>query len=333
MALGCALAPAPSWARPQEPDHDRPGASERVSPSPISTSLEKRAEGKASADDVRIDVQWRRKTGMMSVRIYGNGVGIWTDTTQFSLTHNQIVALLKAFEKAQFGAMPPHYGSDEEGETDSENEGPKEKTYFLGIISLRIGTDSKSVAQTMSGEQSAAFRKLGEQVLTVAEKAAKSRGVTAKSLPDALDKLVSGKLAPETLQLLANRRTDRPGPGEEDGEWILRMDGRRVADRSGANEKASVARVLMLSSADFHAFAETLRANDPDDFPRNIYSPQYLRVDVRVLSGHRDITARRYSGTNAETHGDKQKAFDRVYAALLALHLRAVKEGRTANAQ
>ena len=93
------------------------------------------------------------------------------------------------------------------------------------------------------------------------------------------------------------------------------------------------------------AGAPPFRGRFPGSSPRS--SPTTIPQAFHATSTRRSISgwtfayfrvigtspARRYSGTNAETHGDKQKAFDRVYAALLALHLRAVKEGRPANAQ
>lgn len=322
LYLGAAR-PLSATARQEDPDRDKPAARTPNSNDTIDVAIEKRIQGRASLDEVKIDAQWRRKTGIVSSRVYGNGVGIWRDATQFQLSREQVLDLLRAFERARFGAMPKQYGSDDEGEEEREK---KEKTYFQGIIALRIGTEQKRVAQSMTGEQSAAFRKLAQQVLAVSEKAAKA-GTGAKSLGDGLAMLAAGRLAPETLQLLARRKADRPGPGSEDGNWTLRLDGRRAVDTSVSDEKASTRRLLVLSEEPFRKLAAVLAENDPAGLPRNLYSPQYLTVDVRLLKEHRDISARRYAGTTAETHGAKQAAFDRIYAALLALHARVEKEG------
>jgi hypothetical protein len=320
--------PLSAAARQEDPNRDKAEHRTPNSNDTIDAAIEKRIQGKASLDDVKIEAQWRRKTGMTSTRVYGNGVGIWRDTTQFQLSREQVLDLLRAFEQARFGAMPKQYGSDEEGEDEGEREKgkPKEKTYFQGIIGLRIGTEQKRVAQSMTGEQSPAFLKLAEKVIAVSEKAAKT-GIGAKSLGDGLSKLAAGKLAPETLQLLVRRKADRPGPGAEDGNWTLRLDGRRAVDTTVSDEKTSTKRLLVLSQEDFRKLGAVLAENDPAGLPRNLYSPQYLTVDVRLLKDHRDISARRYAGTTAETHGAKQAAFDRIYAALLTLHARVEKEG------
>ena len=322
-------------APPQDADRDKPAASTPGARDPIDAALERTIKGTAPLDDVKIETQWRRKTGMIATRIYGDGVGIWRDTTQFQLSREQILDLLRAFEQARFGAMPKQYGSDEEGEDededkdkdrDKEKSKTNEKTYFQAIVGLRLGTQQKRVAQSMTGEQSKVFLKLAQRIIAVSEKAAKT-GISAASLGDGLAKVAAGKLAPEALQLLARRRADRPGPGAEDGTWTLRLDGRSAEDASTADDKSVAKRLLVLSADDFRKLAAVLAENDPSGMPRNLYAPQYLTLDVRVLKDSRDISARRYAGTTAETHGAKQAAFDRIYAALLALHARVAKEG------
>jgi hypothetical protein len=129
------------------------------------------------------------------------------------------------------------------------------------------------------------------------------------------------------LQLFARRKADRPGPGADDGSWTLRLDGRSAVDGSIASDRSTTRRRLVLSEEDFRNLAAVLAENDPAGMPRNLYSNQYLTLDVRVLKDRRDISARRYAGTTAETHGARQAAFDRIYAALLALHVRIEKEG------
>ena len=330
FALGTARG-LPGADRTQDADRDKPAA-RTAGHDAIDAALERRIQGAAPLDDVKIDTQWRRKTGMVSTRIYGGGVGIWNDTTQFRLSREQILDLLRAFEQARFGAMPKQYGSDEEGEDEDEDkdkdrEKPKEKTYFQAIVSLRLGTQQKRVAQSMTGEQSKVFLKLAQTIIAAGEKAAKT-GIGSTSLGDGLGKVAAGKLAPEALQLLVRRKADRPGPGAEDGTWTLRLDGRNAVDATPLDAGTTTRRLLVLSDGELQKLAAVLAENDPAGMPRNLYSPQYLTLDVRVLKYGRDISARRYAGTTAETHGAQQAAFDRIYAALLALHQRVVKEGK-----
>lgn len=295
----------------------------------LDAALEQRIAGKASLNDIRIDATWRRQSEILAARIYGDGVGIWHDKTQFSLTREQVLDLLRALRDARFGAMPEAFGAGGEGEEGEEEEKQreKEKVFLRGSVSVRLGASVKRVAQYMEGDQSETFEKLVEKILGMSEKAAKT-GVSATSLSDGLAKLASGKLAPPALQLLVQSRADRPGETGQGDNWILRIDGRRVLDRTaGADGKTVSQRLLTLDDEDFRALAGQLRDADPQALPRNLFSTRYVHLNVRVLSGRADLTARRYAGKTAETLGAKQAAFDRLYAALEALHARAEKTG------
>ncbi len=307
----------------------------------LDRELLQRAEGKVPPDDVRIDANWRRGTEIVSSRVYGTGAGVWREKTQFSLTRDQVLSLLQEIRRERFGAMPAFYGTEEaEGEDeesekerakDMEKEREKEKVYLRGSLTVRVGTDVKRVAQYMEGDQNKDFAALVERVLAASEKAA-GRGVGTDSLSEGLAAVADGKLAAETLQVFAQRRPGRAGASADRADsWTLRIDGRRVFDVSPA-EAAARERVLVLPEADFRSLAALLRESDLAGLPRNLYSPDYVRLEVSVLDRRADLTARRYAGKTATSLGAKQETFDRVYAALLALHQRAQKEGAEAPA-
>lgn len=313
-----------------------PPAKVDVSSDRLERELLQRAEGKVPLDDVRIDANWRRGTEIVSSRVYGTGTGIWREKTQFTLSRDQVLALLQEIRKARFGAMPRFFGSEEaEGEDESgkerekEKEHSREKVYLRGSLTVRVGADVKRVAQYMEGDQNEAFAALVERVLSASEKAA-GKGVGTSSLSDGLAAVALGKLAPETLQVFVQHRAGRPGASDPAEGWTLRIDGRRVFDRSGG--PAGTERVLVLPDPDFQRLVALLRENDVAALPRNLYSPGYVRLEVRLLDRNADLTARRYAGKTATSLGAKQQAFDRVYAALLALHERAQKEGAAAPA-
>lgn len=320
-------------AHAQDANHDAASAKSAKTDDRVGPAIARRLEGKVSADDVRIDADWRRKSTIVGARVYGNGVGIWRDQTQFTLTHAQVLDLLRALQAAHFGAMDRTYGgeaneaeTEEEREKEKEKEKPKEKMYLRGSVTLRVGSDLKRVGQYMDGEQSRALATLAGKILAVSEKAAKT-GVGAASLSDGLAKVAAGKLAPETLQVFVQNRADRPGESQETGNWILRIDGRRVIDHETTGPTTRVQHLLVLSDDEFRAFTEIVRDADPQTLPRNLYAAQLAHVDIRVLQGRANLTARRYVGKTAETLGAKQVAFDRLFAALAELHERAGKQG------
>jgi hypothetical protein len=314
---------------------DREAAAQAKTVDRLAAAIEKRIEGKVSPDDVRIEADWRRKSAIVTARVYGDGVGIWRDRTQFSLSRAQVLDLLRAIQAAHFGGMEKMYGGDEsesesehekQSEKEREKEKQKEKVYILGSVSVRVGSDLKHVVQNEDGEHSKALATLAGKILGVSEKAAKA-GVGATSLSDGLAKVASGKLAPQTLQIFVQNREDRSQETPAGGNWILRVDGRRVLDRTTTGPKASAQRLLVLSDEGFRKLAELVRDAEPQTLPHNLYSAQLVHVDIRLLQGRANLTARRYVGKTAETLGDKQVAFDRLLAGLAELHARVETQG------
>jgi len=300
-------------------------------------ALARRADGRQSPKDVRIDASWRRGTEIVDCRVYGTGVGVWRDKTQFSLAHELVLALLRDLQGARFGAMPRFFGSEEGGdeeekehEKEKQRERQKEKVYLRGSLSVRVDTEWRRVAQYMEGDQDKGFAALVGRVLAASEKAA-ANGQGAASLSEGLAAVASGKLAPETLQIMVQRRAAAAGgDGQPGARWLMRLDGRRVLDRTWSADGTESVRLLRLSEADFRKLVGLVQASDLAKLPRNLYSRDNVRVDVRVLDRRADLSARRYAGKTAQSLGAPQEAFDRVDAALAALHERAVREGGAA---
>ena len=106
------------------PDRDKPAARDGGRPAFDAPRSSSASEGRPRRSTTcTIDTQWRRKTGMVSARIYGNGVGIWRTGHQFRLsqrTDHRPAA--RRSNRRTFGAMPTQYGTDEEGEDEDEDE-------------------------------------------------------------------------------------------------------------------------------------------------------------------------------------------------------------------
>jgi hypothetical protein len=111
------------------------------------------------------------------------------------------------------------------------------------------------------------------------------------------------------------------------------MEGRRVSDRMmPRGEVPPPPRELTISDADVRKLALAIRETDPASFARTTYAPTYTDVTVEVLNYEKNVPARPYLDVTAETHGEKQKAFDRMYALFRELHERVQKEGTPAKA-
>lgn len=96
-----------------EPGKD--GDEEPSSPDRIRHVLDQRIEGKASLDDVRVDVFWSRDGKVTRTKVFGNGIGIWQGRLQFGISRSQVLAILRALQKSRFGSMPDRLGRTKPG--------------------------------------------------------------------------------------------------------------------------------------------------------------------------------------------------------------------------
>jgi hypothetical protein len=325
VSLVCPAAAAARGPR-EEPGREGPKkeAAREASPTAdlIGPALEKRIRGQASLDDVRIDVSWHSVAVYASARIYGNGIVICDGRLQFTVTKDAVLSILRDLRKARFGSMAPHYG--EYGE-DERSEGPRLK----GSIAVRAGSVLKTVLQLVDGEQSKELEALAKRILEVCRGAAQ-KGIGSSNLADGLDKLGSRALVPETLEITLQRRADGAEKTSGETTWILDLEGRRVTDRlMPAGQMPPPPRVLVLPEADFLSLIRLLAEAHVSEIPINVYEPLYTDLRVTVLNWSCFISGRKFLNMTAETHGEKQKAFDRIYEALRALHERVQTEGKT----
>ena len=292
--------------------------------SPLDAALEQRIRGRAGPGDVEIEASWQLEPGNTSVKVWGSGVGIWQNRTQFRLTRDQVISLLKILSAAKVGAMRPPGAKSPAMAPAAEP--PKSPLRILGTLTVVVGSESTTLNQLTRGEQSEPLRELVLAILSFCEKAAKT-GVTASSIQDGLSKLAAGTLEPETFEAVVQRRDSSKDTGAGES-WLLRMNGLRITDRLLPRGQAPPpARTLTISRDDFLKLARLLEANDPAALPRNLYAPAYTDMSIEVLGQDRMIPARAYLGVTPETHGQQQQAFDRLYEAFRALHERAQKYG------
>jgi hypothetical protein len=289
-----------------------------ASDSSLDAALAERAAGRASLDDIEIEASWQHEKGNRSVHIWGSGVGIWENSVQFRLSREQVLELVQLLLDAKVGEIP-RPGAKPSGAA------PKAPLQQRGELIVVAGEQRTQLQQLTRGEQSEALGRLVARILELCEKAA-AGGIRASSLEDGLAKVADGTLAPQAFTASVRRQTTASQP--EGDSYQLRMRGRRVIDRMmPRGEKPPAPRELTLSDADFRKLVGGIRAGDPASFARTTYAPTYTDVTIAVLDHERNVPARPYLDVTPETHGEKQKAFDRVYALLRALHERVQKEG------
>jgi hypothetical protein len=129
------------------------------------------------------------------------------------------------------------------------------------------------------------------------------------------------------LQREESQTNDEKAEKNKD-RWILRLEGRSAtARRILGGKKPEATRRLVLSESDFRELVNLLAAEPVESLPTNLYAPAYTDLRITVLSQSRSVMARRFLHMTPETHGEKQKAFDRIFEALRKVEERAEREG------
>jgi hypothetical protein len=301
--------------------------------------LSRRIQGKAALEDVRIDVRWPIVDHVASFRLYGRGILICDGKAQSTVSKDAVRSTLKTLRDGRFADMEDHYGSlgeDEEAEEERERQRqrhepveqkPNEGPALKGFVDVRLGALVKTSQQFAVGDQSAELEALVRKLLPVCRGGA--NGISASSLDDGVQKVASGALAPETFALILNRRSESKA-GDDRESFILEMQGRRVTDRlMPPGQTPPAPRSLDLPEADYTALVRVLADQHVGEIPINVYADRYTELRVTVLDRERSIVARKFLNMTPQTHGEKQQAFDRAYAALQLLHARVAKEGKT----
>ena len=286
-------------------------------PDTITAPLKARLAGKGSLDDVVVDVVWATSpTHLASCKCWGNGLGLWDRESQFHFSKKTTLDILKTVQKVHFGSLDDSL--PEEG--DSE-----------GRIRVHVGTASRTVWQMKKGEPGAEeLEELAETVLRACEKPAQT-GVRMTNMEDGLQKLAKGTLAPEALEVVFARKTDHPAAATEEENWLVQINGRKVLDRVMTKDKAKPRheRALTLSEKDYKDLVAMLSAGTVWKMRESLYATQYSNLRVVVLNKTRNIPARQVADMSPTKYGEEQTTFEHIFDWGVALHKRALKEGKT----
>ena len=305
----------------KEREADREKA-EREEPDRITGPLTELLHGSRKLEELRLRVEWVVDREIVSLALYGDGVAIWRNRSQFRVPRRDLLAVVADLERSGIGKMRSRYGDEE-----------SERLSFQGRLSVSVGSvakngaAAKNIVQLMGGEQSRPLALLADRLLAVG-RAGAPKGTSASTLDDGLRKVASGELAPETLEVVFQRRDDRTLPNPENG-WLLRVEGDEAVVREFRPGRGyAEPRRRALPAEEFRWLVETLRAAEPGSFGSNLFAPRYTDLRISVLDRTKDVQARRYLGVTAETHGKVQEVFDRLVAELEALARTTLAEGK-----
>ena len=287
--------------------------------------LDQAREGKPVLAEVRLEVVGTGPTGMRSLVLFGNGVGIWNGEKQFRIDPKAVRGLLKSMDKAGFCVWP-----EKASQIGRENE-PEVDVDALQVnraISLTIGDVSKAVTQIAHTPESVAFTALVTHLLDACEKDGQG-GIGAENLQDGLAKLRDGTLAPEVLQVIANC----PQQAATDPEgWLLRLRGVQVEAESNTKTGGYTDhRSIRLSEQEVRDLAKLLFGADLAGLPSNIVAAGYTDIRVVVLNRTTAIQARAFVGVPPSGRPEAQEVFSKVRDAIFDLYRRAAREGKASS--
>lgn len=322
LFLAVGLSGCSSVPRPAGEAAPAGGTSEPAASPSISRALDA-ALARQGWDDLRIESECLDAAGRLRfATLHGSGVGIWNRDHQFTVPRERLLALLEELDRAGFGALREiHGGKDDPAPAAPARWAPR----MTCRVFLALDGVEKQSYQLAEGRQSAELKALAEKVLAVAEELGPG-GVTAASLEDGFAKIARGELAPEALQLQLQRQPENPRAAEEG--WMLRVRGDEAeVSRFTQAEGWSEPRIFQLSRAEIAGLGRRLAEAGLEEMPANLHAPAFYDFEVEVLNHKRSLQARGFTGVTPETHGEKQKRFDQLLAALEDLRKRGAGEG------
>lgn len=288
------LAPAPEPQEAPKPDPAKTAA--------FAAALKDAISGKLSIEKVQIA---GRVEGTEFV-LYGRGVG-FVNSTQVSFTKDQMVAILKRFQKADFANMADGFGGVKRGRL-----GPMIADRLVRSLEIQIGSQAKGSEQLAGGTQSKELEDLVNAVLAdikpLEEKGVKLADLT---LADALAKVAKGEIAHEAATItMTDTLRD---PKENNKTWIFQLNAGSL-EITGKKVELSPAQARQLVCR----LAEALAKQDLAKFPIQLYAPKSLvSLDIRVRGAKAglNMTADLFPHNKEmmAQNPEAQKAFEQVY--------------------
>ena len=246
--------------------------------------------------------------GNRAMEIFAGGAAIWNRRSQVMLSAGVRSALLQDLLFQGFARFERHYGGH----------GQPEKTAAAARMTCRIHLDieglQKTSVQQAGGEQSTALAGLATLLLDEVENH-KESAVTPDSLQDALEKLASGRLAPQMLKL---RFVSLPADDADTEGAILRIQGGKVSRQAYSPGRAIGERGWRtLDHRQYSELLETLRETRLEDLPNNLYSQDRVDFEIQVLGHKKVVIARPFAALEADSRDAGQPRFDALVRALL----------------
>ena len=107
------------------------------------------------------------------------------------------------------------------------------------------------------------------------------------------------------------------------------MDGRRashqtIRQKSGYSDPVE----LDLSEEEFLGLTRTLAISEVESFPLNLFADSYTDLSLQILNRKKSVQARQFRGVTPDTHGERQRSFDKILALLTKLNSKVESSGQ-----
>jgi hypothetical protein len=252
--------------------------------------------------DAKVSVTWLREGSMSSATVFGNGV-VLTKIEQVSVPAERVRQLLESFRAAGFAEMPERYGEE-----------ASERLDIRGKVTLRVGREEKTVVQLLAGPRSTELERLANETLALAN----GRGVRISNLDDGLRKIGDGRLAPEALRVVAQRRGSPSG-------WLLRVEGREAVAQPFGTAGFGEARRRTLEVGEVRALARALVKQFPMALPQVVGAHEDSELAIEVLDQTKDVQGRTAVASEA-MRADHAAAYEALLAPVERVALATLKE-------
>jgi hypothetical protein len=299
----------------------QPGwAGERTDPAgaEMKSLLEDARKDSEKRNSVRIEVEGQLGADLNQITIYGRGIGIWNGEKQFTADSKAVDQAIGLLLGAKFYELPDRFAYEEKkDEKEIERQKPVK---LVRIVTVSVGTLSKTVVQDNKGPHSKPFETMTTELVELCKKPAEE-GITAVSLEDGLQKVVDGSLAPEALWVSVNAPQLKSLESQDGQGWLLEFRHGILSLRSnilGQGIRDTGERRLTAREA--QTLAKQLLGAGLAEMPQNINTAGYTQLAVAVLNHKKKILARQFASPPDEDAKAAEKSFASLRKELFELY-------------
>jgi len=248
-----------------------------------------------------LQVNCTDEKGIRSMNLFPGGTAIWNGSSQVTVPPTTRSALLRSLLNQGFPDFKESYGGRDRPE--KEAAAPR----ISCQISIKIEDLQKISVQKAGGQQSTELTGLAAGLLDQVAPFAQD-GISASNLQDALDKLLAGQLAPQSLNL---RFMELPAKDKTAQGYIIRLRGGNLS-RQAYSPGSSIgeAKWQALEQGQYLKLVTALQQAELANLPGNLWSEEQLELEIQVLDQKKIVLARPFGRLDQKAQAAEKQRFD-----------------------